>query len=145
MPLGLGKIFRESTGNVVGDFWSSEYDRGLTKDGVRDSTFISRFFPWFNMNEYRKPCPSGFKDFSPYENEMREIYSLDNDQVYWYHLESKSVKDKNKFRREHPCNAQEAFLSGGSCFFDLTTLRWYLKKTKEPIQTGILAPDGSFI
>ena len=145
VPLGLGKIFRESTGNVVGDLWSEEYDRGVENDGVRESNFRSRFFPWFSMKEYREPCPVGFKDFTIYQNEMRKMYSLDNDQVYWYHLEGKSVKDKNKFRREHPCSVQEAFLSGGSCFFDLSALSWYLGKTKEPIETGWLSPDGSFV
>lgn len=141
VPLGIGKIFRESTGNVVGDFWNEEYNRGKTNN----SNFKSRFFAWFDFKENSKISPPGFKDFTPYENEMRKQYNLDNNQVYWYHLKSKGVKDPNKFRREHPCNDREAFLSGGHCFFDLQTLNWYLEKTKEPIQTGFLAPDGSFV
>lgn len=145
VPLGLGKIFRESTGNVVGDFWSEEYERGLEVDGKRESNFISRFFPWFDFNEYRVDCPTGFMDFTEYQKDMRKMYSLDNNQVYWYHLEGKSVKDKNKFRREHPCSVQEAFLSGGNCFFDIPTLNWYLGETKKPLKTGFLAPDGMFI
>ncbi len=145
VPLGMGKIFRESTGNVVGDFWNEEYDRGLEVNGKRESNFRSRFFPWFDFREYQVDCPPAFKDFTHYENTMRKIYSLNNNQVYWYHLEGKSVKDSNKFRREHPCDATEAFLSGGSCFFDLQTLKWYLSKTKKPIKTGYLAPDGMFI
>lgn len=145
VPLREGKIFRESTGNVVGDLWNGEYNRGLEKDGQRESNFRSRFFPWFMFTEYQVPCPPGFTEFTPYENEMREIYHLTNDQLYWYHLESKSVKDQNKFRREHPNSEQEAFLSGGSSFFDLTTLNWYLKKVKAPLQKGLLAPDGQFI
>lgn len=144
VPLGLGKIFRESTGNVVGDFWNEEYWRGIEADGKRESNFRSRFFPWFDFKEYQVPCPPGYKEFTPYEKDMRPMYSLTNDQVYWYHLENKSVKDKNKFRREHPCNEQEAFLSGGSCFFDLQALNWYLKKTKKPVKEGWLAPNGQF-
>lgn len=143
VPLGIGKIFRESTGNVVGDFWYDEYNRGVEKDGKRESNFRSRFFPWFNFDEYQVPCPPAFK-FLPNELEIRKFYHLNSDQLYWYHLENKSVKDKNKFRREMPCTAQEAFLSGGSCFFDLATLRWYLGKVKKPLQEGWLAPDGMF-
>lgn len=145
VPQGLGKIFRESTGNVVGDFWEEEYWRGVEVNGKRESNFKSRFFPWFDFKEYQVPCPPAYKKFTPYEKDMRRMYSLNNNQVYWYHLESKSVKDKNKFRREHPSSEQEAFLSGGSCFFDIQTLNWYLSKTKKPIKEGYLAPDGLFI
>lgn len=145
VPQGLGKIFRESTGNVVGDFWNEEYWRGTEVNGKRESNFRSRFFPWFDFDEYQMPCPPAYKEFLPYEKDMRRLYSLNNNQVYWYHLENKSVKDQNKFRREHPCSEQEAFLSGGSCFFDIATLNWYLSKTKEPIKEGFLAPDGQFI
>jgi len=144
VPLGIGKIFRESTGNVIGDFWNDEYNRGLEKDGVRESNFRSRFFHWFAHKEYRVPCPPAFK-FSINELEIRSAYQVDSDQLYWYHLESKSVKDVNKFRREHPCSEQEAFLSGGSCFFDLATLRWYLSKVKKPIREGYLSPSGEWI
>jgi hypothetical protein len=145
VPLGLGKIFRESTGNVVGDFWNEEYERGKIVNGKRESNFRSRFFPWFDFKEYQVACPPGYKEFTPHERDTRKLYNLNNDQLYWYHLESKSVNDKNKFRREHPCSEQEAFLSGGSCFFDLQTINWYLKRTKEPEKEGYLAPDGQFV
>jgi hypothetical protein len=145
VPLGLGKIFRESTGNVVGDLWNKEYWRGKEVNGKRESNFRSRFFPWFDFEEYQVPCPPGYKEFTHYENEMRAMYGLTNDQVYWYHLENKSVSDSNKFKREHPCNEREAFLSGGSCFFDIATLNWYLDRIKEPEEEGFLAPSGVFI
>jgi len=143
-PMGAGKIVRESTGNVVGDFFYEEWYRGASEWGSNESPFISRFFPWYEHKEYRRPCPPGFR-FLPSEIELRETYHLDSDQLYWFHLKMKSFKDANKGRREYPSSPEEAFLSGGSCFFDLPTLRWYLSKTKDPIQEGYLAPSGEFI
>lgn len=140
VPMGLGKIVRESTGNVVGDFFYEEWHRGYDKK----SPFLSRFFPWFVHKEYRVPCPPAFK-FLPDELEIRKLYSLDSDQLYWYHLKKKGFKDINRFHREYPNNDIEAFLSGGSCFFDLPTLRWYLGKVKKPIQEGYLAPSGIWV
>ena len=144
VPMGAGKIARESTGNVVGDFFYDEWYRGQSKWGSNESPFISRFFPWYAHREYVKPAPPAFK-FSPDELEVRSTHNLTSDQLYWYHLKKKGFKDPNKFHREYPNDPVDAFLSGGSCFFDLPTLRWYLEHTKEPIQEGYLAPDGQFI
>lgn len=144
VPDNIGKIVRESTGNVVGDFFYDEWYRGIGEWGSGESLFISRFFPWFIHKDYSRPCPPGFK-FLPDEIETRETNSITSDQLYWYHLKKKGFKDINKFRREYPSNPIEAFLSGGSCFFDLPTLRWYLSKVKKPVQKGYLAPDGQFI
>lgn len=97
VPMGKGKIVRESTGNVVGDFFYEEWNRGDKKE----SPFISRFFPWYYHKEYRVPCPPAF-EFSPSERETREAYHLDSSQLYWYHLKMKGFKDKNKGHREYP-------------------------------------------
>ena len=148
VPMGMGKIIRESTGNVVGDFFYDEWYRGISEwcsvEEDKMSLFHSRFFPWFMHKEYQIPCPPGFK-FLPNELEVRALYKLNSDQLYWYHKKKKTIKDMNKFRREYPNSPLESFLSGGSCFFDLQALNWYLKKTKKAIQTGFLAPDGQFI
>ena len=140
VPMGRGKIVRESTGNVVGDFFYSEFIRG--ENG--ESPYKSRFFPWFTHKEYKLPVPPGFK-FNPIEQEMREAYHLNGDQLYWYHSKMLEFKDINKGRREYPSNVLDSFLSGGSCFFDLPTLRYYLNKVKTPIHTGLLAPSGVWI
>ncbi len=144
VPMGIGKIVRESTGNIVGDYFHEEWNRGIGEWGKGESSFISRFFPWFIHKEYVRPCPPAFK-FLPDEIEIRQAYSLNSNQLYWYHLKKKGIKDINKFRREYPNNPVEAFLSGGSCFFDLQTLNWYLSKTKKPVKEGYLAPDGGWI
>jgi len=144
VPMGRGKIVRESTGNVVGDFFYEEWYRGKGEWGENESPFYSRFFPWFVFKEYRVSCPPGFK-FLPTEIELRKLYHLDSNQLYWYHLKMKGFKDKNKGRREYPSSPLESFLSAGSCFFDLPTLKWYLSKTKKPIKEGLLTPGGEFI
>lgn len=145
IPMGKGKIVRESTGNVVGDFFYDEWYRGDSEWGKDESGFKSRFFPWFEHREYRRPCPPAYKEFLPNELDIRKLYSLDSDQLYWYHLKMMKYKDKNKGRREYPCSPQESFLSGGSCFFDLSTLRWFLSRAKDPIREGYLAPDGKWV
>jgi hypothetical protein len=145
VPPDQGKIIRESTGNVVGDYFHDEWYRGIGEYGSGESNFRSRFFPWFGFPEYVKPCPPAYKQFLPDEIELRKRFSLNSDQLYWYHTQRKDVKDINKFRREFPSEPMDAFLAGGSCFFDVPTLRWFLTKTKSPIQEGYLAPDGAFL
>jgi len=140
VPMGKGKIVRESTGNVVGDFFYSEWNRG----DERQSNFRSRFFPWFIHKSYRVKCPPAFK-FLPNEIELRQTYDIDSDQLYWYHLKMTEFKDPNKGRREYPSCVLDSFLTSGSCFFDLPTLKWYLDNVKPPIHTGLLAPSGVFI
>lgn len=150
VPMGRGKIVRESTGNVVGDFFCEEWYRGQSewsdKEPKDQSVFKSRFFPWFIHKDYRRPAPPGFK-FPQVLQEIRSanVDKIDSDQLYWYYLKSKEFKDPNKFYREYPSTPEDGFLSGGSCFFDIPTLRWYLKNTKKPIQEGFLAPSGVWI
>ena len=145
VPPEQGKIVRESTGNVVGDFFYDEWHRGIGPYGKSESNFYSRFFPWFAFPEYVKPCPAGYKGFLKDENSLRTTYELTANQLYWYHTERRDVKDTNKFRREFPSKPMDAFLTGGSTFFDLDALQWYLSKTRAPKREGFLAPDGQFI
>ena len=140
VPMGKGKIVRESTGNVVGDYFYDEWNRGDNGE----SPYKSRFFPWFIHKDYRLPCPPAFK-FLPIEREIRKTYNLDSDQLYWYHLKMKEFKDINKGRREYPSCVLDSFLTSGSCFFDLPTLRWYLSNVREPIRVGYLSPSGEWI
>jgi len=47
---GVGKIFRESTGNIAGDFFSTEYERGKNGEGE----FKSRFLGWWIHKAYSR-------------------------------------------------------------------------------------------
>jgi len=51
VPNGFGKIVRESTGNLAGDYYSKEYQKGI--DGQSD--FKSRFIAWYSHKAYSRP------------------------------------------------------------------------------------------
>lgn len=136
---GIGKIFRESTGNMQGDFWSSECERSRRGEGI----FKFRFFPWFLHGENRMRIPN----FSPYpaEIEMMKKYSLDMEQIAWYRIKMSKFKTKALGLREHPTTIEEAFLAGGSTYFDKDVLTSYLERVAEPMMQGEMAMDGAFI
>jgi hypothetical protein len=124
---GIGKIFRETTGNVADDYFSSEYYMG--KDGVSD--FKSRFLAWHLFGAYRKPAPEDWTPPEYYDAIIRE--GVDKDQCYWHYEKTRGLTDKRRLR-EYPTSDTEAFLLGGEPFFDAEALLWYTNNTKKTIR-----------
>jgi len=136
---GVGRIFRESTGNMQGDFFYSECERARKGEGH----FKFRFFPWYKFDEYR----TNVKIFEPTQEEkvVMEQYGLDKTQMFWYRQKMDGYKTKTLGLREYPTTPEEAFLAGGAGFFDPDILKACLDRIREPIKTGGLAMDGSWI
>lgn len=132
---GIGKIFRESTGNRMYDFFHDEYWAG--KKGKGD--FKSRFFPWHLVEEYRREAPP---DFQPDEEERGFIdkLGLSLEQVYWWHQKVKTKPkdgDVLKARREYPTTDLEAFLAAGEQYFDAKSLLDYQQRfAMQPLLKG---------
>lgn len=139
--LGKGKIFRESTGNVVGDFFHNEIERSR----YNESPFGYYFCPWFAHKEYSTDVRFDLKE---YEKETHaELIGMDGmteGQVYWFLTKMREFRDVSLGRREYPTIVDDAFLSGGESIFNHDVLReWYVKAV-EPIKVGSLGMDGGW-
>lgn len=141
---GIGKIFRESTGNNVGDHFNREYVRGKALDGP----FKSRFFEWFKTKEYRTEVPTGYFESERFQEachkyesnflQLQEQHRLSPEQIYWYIQKLGSSNNWKKIRREYPFTDNEAFLSSGEMFFSADSLLWYKGNIRQPITEGVI-------
>lgn len=141
VQMGVGKIFRESTGNMVGDFFEMECSRAQKGE----SPFKFRFFPWFSDSTNRVSLLPGEFEPTNEERQMMTDFNVEVDQVAWYREKAKGYKSRAKFLREYPSRAEEAFLAAGSGFFDADALKYYNDRVKDPIKFGELAPDGGWM
>lgn len=128
VPQNYGKIVRESTGNLAGDYYAEEYYLG--KDGKSD--FKSRFIAWYSHKDYKKT--------PPFEWEAPEYYQkvLDDGlatlaQCYWHFMKTRGLTDREKMR-EYPTVDREAFLFGGSPYFNAEALLHYANNVIKPIK-----------
>lgn len=118
---GVGKIFRESTGNIIGDFFNEEYEYGK-KPGAK---FKSRFLGWWLHKEYSLTCPQDFNIPDKY-TKILEL-GAGREQIYWHHMKVMSAKpaDREKIIREYPCDDIEAFMQQGKLYFNIEALKYY--------------------
>lgn len=125
---GIGKIVRESTGNMAGDYYTEEYYDG--KEGR--SPFKSRFIGWFSHKAYSKQAPQGWEVPEYYAKVISDGLAT-IDQCYWHYQKTRELKDKEKLR-EYPTVEREAFLYGGEPYFDSDALIHYSNSVIEPIR-----------
>lgn len=131
VPENFGKIFRESTGNIAGDYFSREYQEG--KDGK--SEFHSRFLAWYLHKPYRRPAPDGWQPPTYYHKILKDhLASLD--QCYWHFLKTRELTNKKKLR-EYPTYDYEAFLMSGTGFFDELAMLYHRNQVQKPIKTAM--------
>jgi hypothetical protein len=128
VPQGRGKIFRESTGNMMGDFFSREYYLG--KNG--ESDFKSRFLAWYLHKAYRLEAPH---DWMPpeYYDPLIAAGQADLDQCYWHWMKTRQLTSKKKLR-EYPTYDYESFLLAGSGYFDESALLFHKLRIQKPIK-----------
>jgi len=124
---GIGKIFRETTGNVADDFFNNEYQLG--KDGL--SEFKSRFLAWHLFGRYTKPAPEGWQPPEYYNGIMKQGVTVE--QCYWHFEKTRGLTD-NRRLREYPTSDTEAFLLGGDPFFSSEALIHYMNNIKQPVK-----------
>jgi hypothetical protein len=84
----------------------------------KKNNFVPLFVAWFENPLYRSAY-TGFL-LSSYEQEIKETYNLDNEQLQWRRntIKDKLNGDENMFKQEYPCNAMEAFLTTGTPVFN---------------------------
>lgn len=142
---GVGKIFRETTGGMTGDFFHGEYKAGKEpEEGQEKGTdFHSRFLGWWLHKEYRRhDYPQNWQIPEYYEWVIRE-HRVDREQCYWHFRKVHKLEngfwilDPEKLR-EYPSSEEEAFLSAGSPFFDRDALIHYTNMMQKPMTTFLL-------
>jgi hypothetical protein len=133
---GVGKIFRESTGNIIGDFFNEEYEFGK----LPGAKFKSRFLGWWLHNEYRKEPPA---DWTPPEKYQKliEQFGATIQSCYWHYNKIMSAKpaDRERLSREYPCDDIEAFLQQGKLYFNVEALKYYKDEmSRSPISQDLI-------
>lgn len=131
VPQDYGKIFRETTGNLAGDYFATEYAEG--KDGI--SPFKSRFIAWFSYKAYSTPCPPDWP-LPAYYQQLFNNGLATRDQCYWHWVQTKGLQDKEELR-EYPTYDTEAFLYGGKTFFNSDALIFHTSRIKTPIKEAL--------
>lgn len=126
VPLGRGKIFRESTGKTRADYFGQEYYKAKEGRGI----FKARFMAWYQHPEYKMTPPDGWERPEYY----REVNATDA-QCYWHYTETDNLTDKLQLR-EYPTYDHEAFIAGGESFFDKDALLNAINSLIEPIRKG---------
>lgn len=130
---GVGKIFRETTGNTDVDFFAEEYYRGVEGQ----SEFKSRFLGWWLHKEYTKQPPVGWL-MPPEYRKIHDKYGATAGQCYWHWFKVQHAKDAQLFRREYPTDDTEAFIGDGTQYFDLMLTKYYMDFIKEPISSNLI-------
>lgn len=131
VPNGYGKIFRETTGNLAGDYFALEYQKG--KDGVSD--FKSRFMVWYLHKDYATTI-EGDWTAPVYYSKLLEDELTTLEQCYWHFNKTRGLTDKKRLR-EYPTYDTEAFLYGGDPFFDADALLHYTNSVIKPIKRSL--------
>jgi hypothetical protein len=126
-----GKIFRESTGNMMGDFYATEYYKG--KDGTGD--FHSRFYPWYDHAAYARPVPEAWQ-LPEYYNAVVQSGVATKEQCYWHYVKTEGLENKIRLR-ENPTYDYEAFLLSGSGFFDAQALVFHTNRIIKPLKEAL--------
>jgi len=119
-----GRIDIESTAEgEIGSFCDMFWEAWESK-----SNFKAHFFPWHIFDEYRTQAQI---IVPPKLKEYQVQHDLDDEQIAWYYLQSRELKDKIK--QEHPSTPEEAFESSGYKVFNVDILN---KRLKRDIEDG---------
>jgi hypothetical protein len=102
------EVILESTANGLGNFFHQTWRDAETGD----NDFVAVFVPWFWQDEYRRAPPPGFAPTAE-EREYRDLYGLDDAQIFWRRQKTAELKDEGLFKQEYPANAAEAFQESG--------------------------------
>ena len=138
-------VIYESTAKGVGNFFHHEWLRA--ENG--DSNFYPFFLAWFDLSEYacefntQKQRLEFESRLNDEEKELRQVFSLSLEQLYWRRLTIADLKgDVDLFRQENPATAEEAFLVSGVPIFDRAKLRMMSLKCKDPVSRGDFGSKG---
>lgn len=135
---------RESTGNGKNHFYIECVEGLPDANGRFLSMYRTIFIPWYLQQEYRLPIPAalivdGHLDYVDDEEELKDLYNLDDEQIYWRREKIKFLKSLRKFKQEYPFTFEEAFQETGDQFFDAAEVEKARKRR------GLQALHGAWI
>lgn len=112
-------IIMESTANGFEEFKKRWDDAVAAQRNGDTEGYIPIFFAWFEMKEYRRPVPSGWKRTAE-EEALSQTFGITDEQLAWRRWAIKNLcgGDLNRFHQEYPATPDEAFISTGMCVFD---------------------------
>lgn len=128
VPDGHGKVFRESTGNTMIDYFASEYYKGKEGRGQ----FRSVFLAWYLHKPYTLEAPDEW-ELPDYYRKLVDDGLATVDQCFWHYEKTDHLQDKYELR-EYPTYDTEAFILGGKTYFDDTALMHYLNAVIKPVK-----------
>lgn len=102
------EIVLESTANGIGGEFHERWQQAEAGIGDYEAIFI----PWFWSQEYRRAAGPDFS-LSEEEENYREAYGLDLEQMAWRRNKIAELKDPLLFQQEYPATAAEAFQMTG--------------------------------
>ena len=106
------EIYLESTAYGAGGYFHSQWQSACYAEdevGANWNGYWRVFIPWFWEDKYRMDPPASF-ELEDDEREIKNLYDLDDDQIYWRRRKIITLKgDLSKFQREYPANPAEAF------------------------------------
>lgn len=105
--------FRESTANGFGQYFHDECLDAMAGKGTSRFCFI----PWHWEESYRRQPRPDFER-SDEEQDLVDIYQIDDWQLQWRRDKIVQLKSLRKFRQEYPFTPEEAFQASGEAFFD---------------------------
>lgn len=137
------EIILESTAKGMNNFFYQQCEAAMKSEG----DFILIFCPWYWEESYRATPPGDF-ELTKEEIELKDLYKIDNNQLYWRRLKIVEMSSDGadgvwKFRQEYPFTAVEAFLVSSENSFikenDILRARKFKieKATKDKIILGV--------
>lgn len=128
VPHTLGSlVVIESTANGYNEF-KRLWDAAV----AGESEFVPVFCAWWELPEYRLPYDGSA--LTEQENDLKTAYGLDNEQIMWrrWCIANNCGGDLQKFKQEYPACPEEAFISSGTCIFDVEKALTRLRGLPEP-------------
>lgn len=123
----------ESTANGYDEF-KKQWDAAVAAQREGTDGFIPVFFPWYEMDEYRRAVPPGFQRTAE-EEALSQTFGLDDEQLSWrrWCIANNCGGDLNTFRQEYPATPDEAFIATGACVFDKEAIVLRREQVKDEV------------
>ena len=131
------EVIHESTAHGMNNMFYRKAIDAIKGRGV----YILIFTPWYWQDEYQTEPDENFI-ITEEENEIKQLYGLDNSQIMWRRNKIIELGDEWKFKQEYPMNAMEAFIVSGNSFLSAKLLMEARKRIiHNPGQPKILGLD----
>ncbi len=120
------EVILESTANGIGNYFHKICMDALEGKGRYQLIFI----PWYWQDEYAdKLPPDGSWQPTGEDMQLKELYDLSDEQLYWRFLKTQELGSEWKFQQEYPFTVHEAFQTSGASLISAMALAQAQKST----------------